>query len=151
MPIAVRGIQAMRQVLGKLAAAGRAPNIKIDLGSELEENKVKWLEYGTKRMAARDFGYVNDKVINAMAKAYLTGLIRVKGGGDPMEPWQLMAEAYLQILVQRVQFSGGDVHGQMAKLRPSTIKRKRGSTRLFYNTGNLLSALKGAQITITAR
>ena len=151
MGITVRGIKAVKDMLGAIVRATKVPRVTIELDDEFQEQKAKWLMNGTKRMVARDFGYINAKVINAMGAAWLAGLIRVKAGADPETPGLLMGKAYLKILIDRIAFSGGDVHNQMAKLKPATIAKKKGSTRLFFDTGAMLRAFKGATINVELR
>jgi hypothetical protein len=149
MPIEIKGIKDVKAGLARLRAAAKVPEVVIDGLPATEEQKIEWLVRGRPGVQSpRDFLRITPKLMTAMVTAFTRGLAKVATGASPDTPWKMAGEVYLAQIVKRVQFSGGDLHNQLAPLKESTVRAKGGNTRLFYHTGDLLKALMSARIRV---
>lgn len=151
MGIEVRGLDAVRQQLKKLAGAARVPTVTIEI-PDTEAQKIEWIVAGRKVagkqvQAPRDVLQTTPKLLADMAAAFAKAVPKVLRG-DKDAPWKAAGEVYLKALQNRIGFSGGDIASKLAPLKESTVARKGGNTRLFYDSGDLLKAILKARIQV---
>lgn len=119
---------------------------------DTEAQKVEWIVSGRKVdgkvvQRPRDILQTTPRLAADMAAAFAKAVPKAVLG-DRDAPWKAAAEVYLKALQNRIGFSGGDIASQMAPLKESTVNRKGGNTRLFYDSGDLFKAIMKARIKV---
>jgi hypothetical protein len=141
MGVQVKGLDEVKELLGNLRKNLLVPHVEIALPAK-EEKKVVFLTEGTDKMVARDFLQTTPQLVLKMAIAYERAIKQNKNG------FLAASNVYLETIVNRVGFSGGDVESKLAPLKESTIRSKGGNTRLFYKTGKLYKAFQRAKLKV---
>lgn len=149
MAIQIRGLKEARDMLGRIAQATRIPRVWIDGLPGQEENKIGWLVKGRKGIQApRDLLQITPKLTKEMAAALKKGLKETAEGARGDTAWRRAGEVYLEYIQKRIDKDGADIRGKLAKLKPSTIRRK-GHARRFYDSGDLLRAIMAARVRVS--
>lgn len=142
--LTVRGLEHVQASVRRMVAGLEAPKrIEIEL-PEFEQKKLQWL-----RAEHRNFFVVTadlrQQMVQAFARALLAATNRGRAGrtvlppANRAAPWLAAAEVFWTRVCDRLSNGGGEIRGQMKKLKPDTIKRK-GFDRIGFDTGELLRA-----------
>lgn len=139
---AVRGFDEVRAMLRRLRGAVDLRGIRVDLPAVAAE-RIGHLAAG-----GRDVTETSPVLEAEVARAFEDGLARVRDGAPAGTPAALAGEAVLRRLRLRVAQGGADL--TFPPLSPETVRRK-GSGRLFVDSGELLRALSAAKVRAVRR
>lgn len=138
MTIRVKGLDAVRSMLGRIGAEFKFTGARVDLPDEAAR-KLGYLAAG-----GRDVMAPTPVLTGEVVRAYEAGLARVRDGASPGTAVVEAGRAVLRRLRLRVAQGGADL--ALAPLDPDTVRRK-GSARLLVDSGGLLRALSAATVT----
>lgn len=140
--VRVQGFDEVRAMLRRLRGALDLRGIRVDL-PELAGERIAHLAAG-----GRDVTATSPVLEAEITQAFEDGIARVRDGAPSGTPAALAGEALLRRLRLRVAQGGADL--TFRPLSPETVRRK-GSGRLFVDSGELLRALSGGRVRAVRR